>query len=144
MSASCKVLLDTNVLVDAVVAERPQHAEARRLLEELMGGTALGYVCPLSLKDFFYLTHGALSDAVARGWIGLFMDVLEVVPVNRASCEAALCSENPDFEDALIEAAVQDAQADFLVSRDLEGFKTLTVPRVTAAEFLELQATGRA
>lgn len=138
MTTSCRVLLDTNVLVDAAVATRPQHAEAQSLLETLVRGDVLGHVCPLSLKDFFYLTHKALSNDVARRWIGLFVDVLEVVPVNRASCKAALDSDNPDFEDALIEAAVKDARADYLISRDEEGFKTLSVPRVTAAEFLAL------
>ena len=138
MTTSCKVFLDTNILVDVAVAERPEHLEAERLFGALARGRALGHVSPLSLKNFFYITRKRLPAPTAREWIELFMDVCGVVPVSRDSCRRAAQADNPDFEDALIEAAVCEAGADYLISRDLEGFRTLSVPRVSAGEFLAL------
>lgn len=138
-----KALLDTNILLDAVMSERPQHAEASEVVALAVSGQALFHVSATSLKDFFYLARKTVSVAEARRWIAFFLDVCEVVPVDRASCVRALGSDNPDFEDALVEAAVAEVGADVLVSRDAEGFAGLTVPRLSAAELVDLVRKGR-
>lgn len=136
---TCRLLLDTNVLIDAALPERPQSDEASELIEAAMGGSYLAYISSLSLKDFFYVCRKSITNSVAHTWIETFMESLEVVPVDRTTCQRALKSANPDFEDALIEAAATEARADYLITRDLEGFDGLTIPRLSAAEFLALQ-----
>lgn len=133
-----KVLIDTNILVDAALTFRPESAEACRLLELVGLGRCLGYVSALSLKDFYYLCRKALPDETVRAWIDLMLDTCEVVPVDKAICRRASASQNPDFEDAIVEVAALDTESDYLVSRDMEGFEGLRIPKVSAANFLRI------
>lgn len=134
-----KLLFDTNFFIDVALKERPGHKEAARLLEACTHEALLGIVSSLSLKDFFYITRKSLSNARAHTWIQTIMTICDVSPVDRTTCQQALLSANLDFEDALIEATAIETKVDYLITRDLEGFERLTVPRLSAAEFLALQ-----
>lgn len=134
-----KLLLDTNFFIDVALEERPEHREATDLLKACTNGAFLGIVSSLSLKDFFYITRKSLSSTKAHTWIQIIMAICEVSPVDRTTCQQALLSNNPDFEDALIEETVAETQADYLITRDYRGFGELSTPRLSAAEFLALQ-----
>lgn len=133
-----KLLIDTNVLLDAAMAERPEHAQALLLLEEVGYNEAEGYLCPLSLKDTYYILTKYATEHDARAFIKAALDLFSVVKVDYALCRAAAFSNEPDFEDGIVRACAEAVPVDFIISRDEAAFSRSPLKRLSAAEYIDL------
>ena len=133
-----RLFLDTNVLLDSMLRNRPGFAAARRLTQEAAAGTALCSVSASSLSDAYYVSRRTLAEEQRRAWLAFFLDTCEVVAPDAEACRQALASDEPDFEDGLVRALAERAGADYIISRDARAFERSSVPRVSAAEFLAL------
>lgn len=134
----CRLLVDTNILVDSLDPTRPNCTEARELIDRCSGWGEFGMVCSLSLKDVYYLACKAYGRVAARKVVGQLMGILAIAPVDAEVCDKALRSDEPDFEDGLIRACAELNGADFIVTRDAAAFAHSKVRSVTAAEYLEI------
>ena len=117
-----KALLDTNILIDFMVPDRPQSNEAALILEAAGTGRINAVASAASLKDVYYITRKSYPDALVRDYLAAFLDLLEIAPVDRAACICALASDEPDFEDGVVRAIAESAQVDFIVTRDAGAF----------------------
>ena len=133
------VLVDTNILLDYALPIRSPHLEAVRFVEQADTSSSIELCCfGGSLKDFYYVyqqeqkriirqMQGELTEAgalTANELAWSFIDVLEqfftIVPCDMRTVWMArklkgICS---DFEDCLLLAACELADADFLVTND--------------------------
>lgn len=134
-----KLLLDTNILLDYMIPERPEHDAAVAFVDDMLDGHgAYGYVCAGSLKDVYYIARKHAVDERVRMFIQLFMDLLEVLPIDRGTCEMAIRSNEPDFEDGLIRAVAEQNGIDFIISRDQEAFERSVVRSMSASRYIAL------
>lgn len=133
-----RVLLDTNVILDAAMSERPGWSEATLLLDEIAYGATTGLVVATSLKDIYYVLTKYAGESAARAFAISAIDALEVVAVDESICRSAARSNEPDFEDGIVRACAESAGADFIISRDAAAFQRSKIKRVTAREYLEL------
>lgn len=131
-------LIDTNVLLDMALSERPESEAAGLLLEAGLKGSCRLSVSAASLKDFYYITRKDMNEDVRRSWISFFLDVLHVLQVDLFICREAVNSDEPDFEDGIIRVLAEDAGAAAIISRDEGAFKSSLVRRLTASEALSL------
>ena len=131
-----RLLLDTNVLLDAVCPGRPEQKETHRLLARCNGDGDMGMVCALSLKDVYYVMEKRFDETTARKAVEWLTNLLVVVPVGAEESLSALASSEPDFEDGLVRACAELSDVDFIVSRDRDAFAGSTVRRVTSREYL--------
>lgn len=135
---SRKLLVDTNILLDAAMEERAGWATTTLLIDEFVYGEAKGYVSPLSLKDVYYILCKYAGEEMSREFVRAAMDLLEVLPVDAATCREAIRSDEPDFEDGLIRACAEKAGVDFIISRNEKAFKGSSVKRLSAQDYLDL------
>lgn len=135
---SRKLLVDTNILLDAAMAERAGWTAATLLVDEFAYGEAKGCVSALSLKDVYYVLGKYAGEAMSREFVRAVADLLEVLPVDAATCREAIGSDEPDFEDGLIRACAEKAGVDFIISRDEKAFKSSPVKRLSAQDYLNL------
>ena len=63
---------------------------------------------------------------------------MTVLPVDAECCGDAVASNEPDFEDAIIRAAAEQAHAEFIVSKDMAAFANSRVRRIVPADVLTL------
>ena len=137
-----RLLVDTNVLLDAVLRRAPFDAEALGLLAAVERGQLQGLVAPTTLTTVHYFARKAFGEDEARALLRELVSVLEVAPMGRPAVEAALASPQADTEDAFVAAAGHLAGATAVVTRDPAGFRggplvvlsppealTLVVPR---------------
>jgi predicted nucleic acid-binding protein len=133
--AELRVLLDTNVILDVLLARQPWFGDADALWQECIRGTVLGYVAASTLTDIFYITrkhadlqraHAAVRDCVAG---------FELCPVDRRTIELAISLPGNDFEDNVQIACATIASLDAIVTRD-GGFQQSQVLVLTPAEAL--------
>jgi len=133
------VLFDTNALLDYLSADRSEHVVTAEALRScLMRDDVRVFVPASCLKDayFIYGRHYG-SEVEARRNIALVRKVFEVVELTLDIVDAALESDEPDFEDGLIRATAEAIGADVILSRDARAFMNSPVPRVEACELVE-------
>lgn len=135
-----RLLFDTNALLDAVMPGRPQHDEVLRVIRRCNGEGDLGMVCPLSLKDAYYVLEREYDEPTARRAIEFLTGLLVICPVSAEECDMSLRSNEPDFEDGLVRAVAELEGADFIVTRDTGAFSKSKVRSVSASEYLDIVA----
>ncbi len=133
-----KLLLDTNILLDAAIEERPGCLAASLLMDEFFYESVTGYVSALSLKDVYYILSKYTDESAARRYVIALMDLFEIVPVDGALCRIAALSDEPDFEDGIVRACAENALVDFVVTRDAGAFGKSSLKCLTAQEYLDL------
>ena len=135
---SRKVLVDTNILLDAWMKERPDWAAAVLLMDEFAYEEVQGYVCAGTLKDAYYVLGKYADEESARQLVLAVMDLFEVVPLDEPLCRVAALSDEPDFEDGLIRACAESVPVDFIISRDEKAFAKSRIRRLSAQDYIDL------
>lgn len=138
-----RLLVDTNVLLDGVVASRPQHSEARGLMSAARASGYELWVLASSLKDAYYLLCRHYRDETsARAVISAIRGGTCLAPLTADVVDDALSSDEPDFEDGLVRAAAESLGCVAIVSRDSAAFTRSSSLRVDSAGALDLMARG--
>ncbi len=119
-----KVLLDTNVIIDALASREPFRADAEAILLLAAEERIAGFVTGSSMTDIYYLIRRKLSHNEALGALGMLMQTLDVVPVGEDECLEAMQTGMGDFEDAVVAVCADRVRADFIVTRDEEFART--------------------
>ena len=73
----------------------------------------------------------------ARAAVRICMEAFEICLVDRSTLEEAANMTGDDFEDNLQMACARIFNLDAILTRDQEGFKTSTIPTITAMQLLE-------
>ncbi len=134
----CRLLIDTNVMLDAVLSGRPGTDAAREVINLCNGNGELGMACALSFKDVYYITTKVHGEPWARNAVRNLMGLLVVAPVDAEVLDMAMRSNEPDFEDGIVRAAAELNGADFIITRDKAAFAKSNVRAVSASEYLEI------
>jgi predicted nucleic acid-binding protein len=133
-----RLLFDTNVLLDLVLAREPWVAEAAALLDRSARGEVEGYVAAHAVTTIHYLVERARTRAVALSTIGDLLSIVDVASVGRDDIQRALTLGLKDFEDAVQVAAALGVGADYLVTRDAKHFRSAPIEVRTPGEVLAL------
>ena len=135
-----RVFLDTNVIMDILVAGRPSsEASAKVAGLNLLGGDNDFRFCvsALSIADVVYSARKYISgkELMARvDWMRRNWKVLELSVFNIYN---ALESKCPDFEDAM-QISIAESDCDVIVTNNTKHFKGYTALEVvTPQEFLD-------
>lgn len=137
------VFLDTNILIDAMIPGRPQHAEAVTILLLHSQRTITACISASSLKDIYYISRKELPKEKIIWFISWFLDNLVVYPIDESICRAAIHSDEPDFEDGIMRAIAEQNCADFIVTRDGEAYRDSRIQAMNAESFLDNSALGK-
>ncbi len=130
-----KVLIDTNILLDALLEREPFVRDAKLLLESIDAGRAIGYVSATTLTDIFYIVRRhTKSVSTATQAIAQILTSLEICTVDRSTLEQAFTLNLKDFEDAIQIACAMSQKLDAIVTRDAKDFIGSRVPILSARE----------
>ena len=133
-----KLLLDINVILDAVLGRKPWAAEAAQLLSVLETGDADGYIAAHTLTTIHYVVSKHTGRAAGNGVVADLLRIVRVVPVGGADFLQALLLGTDDFEDAVQTIAALQIGADYLVTRNRRDFNEDLLRIRTAGEVLAL------
>ncbi len=134
------VLLDTNVLLDLLLARDPWADDAARILELIHRGSARGAIAAHAITTLHYLVRRAADGRSAATAISDLLALLAVVPLEGADFSRALALGLTDYEDAVHVAAALKCGADFLVTRNQKDFKGSPVAVRSPSEIRALLA----
>jgi predicted nucleic acid-binding protein len=133
-----KVLIDTNVLLDFLLAREPFKKDAEDLFTAIDSGQIIGFVTATTLTDIFYIARKhTRSLELAREAVASTLDTMTICPINRNVLETAFASGLTDFEDAIQIYSAIAQNLDTIVTRDAKGFVSSTIPVYSVQELLE-------
>jgi predicted nucleic acid-binding protein len=133
------ILLDTNVVLDAILTREPYHGLAEDIFALASTEKIKGYVTANSITDVYYIVKKRLGDSVARKAILDMINVFAIITVDGRDCRRALDSEIADFEDGVVMVCASKCGLDCIVTRDVEflRYKNYPVSVLTPEQFLE-------
>lgn len=137
------ILLDTNVLLDMLLARELFVEDARRVFQAKDEGRIVIYVSANSLTDVFYLGRRSRVRDMSgeQAWREALADVitclktLEICTVDRRALQDAAALLGSDFEDNLQTACAVIYRLDAIVTRD-KDFTATTIPVLTPTELM--------
>jgi predicted nucleic acid-binding protein len=112
------VLLDTNVIMDALQERQPFDAEAKEILLRAQSGEFDCCFTANAATDIFYLYSRARDVKSARQVLNFLLATYKIVSVSHEDCISAMSIPIEDFEDALVSACAKIAEVDYIISRD--------------------------
>lgn len=113
-----KVLLDTNVIMDALQERQPFDVEAKEILRCAQDGKIKCLFTANAATDIFYLYSKAHDVKTAKSALKFLLTNYEVVSVTQEDCINALSLSMDDFEDALVTICAKKEEVDYIVTRD--------------------------
>jgi len=130
------VLLDTNIIMDALQERSPFDIPAKEILMQGQSGKLTCMFTANAATDIFYLYSKARDMQTAAAALDFLLKTYKVVSVTHEDCTAALSLPISDFEDALVVVCAQKAKADYIITRD-EKFLTnaSTVKTISPNDF---------
>ncbi|MGA3065989.1 MAG: PIN domain-containing protein [Tepidisphaeraceae bacterium] len=130
------VLVDTNVLLDVLLARRPFVEPAQRLWSLAERRQIKGAVSAISFLNVYYVVRRLASrpqaDRAVRGMRAIF----QVIAVDREILDQAIDTRFPDFEDAVQNACALRAGAVCIVTRNERHFARSAIPAIAPDAFL--------
>jgi predicted nucleic acid-binding protein len=132
-----RVLLDTDVLLDVLLARAPFSEAASTLLDMGQQGMFDTYISGISPVNIFYIARKAKSSDELRRALGQLLRTARVCPLDHSILTDALASPISDYEDAVQHACAVAAGLDAIVTRNLADYKNATLPVYSPTDFLD-------
>jgi predicted nucleic acid-binding protein len=137
-----RVLFDTNVVLDVLLARPPHAAPSIELFDRVARRELDGLLAATTITTIFYLAAKAAGAAQAKRHVNTLLGLFEIAAVGRAPLADALTLGFADYEDAVLHEAARHASATAIVTRDPKGFSAAKLTVYSPAELLRLlQAT---
>ena len=138
-----RVLFDTNVVLDVLLARPPHAAPATGLFDFVARKELDGLLGATTVTTIFYLAAKAIGPQRARRHVSTLLDLFDIASVTRAALSDALGTSFKDYEDAVLHEAARHAGATAIVTRDQAGFAAASLRIYSPAELLRLVNAAR-
>jgi predicted nucleic acid-binding protein len=132
-----RVLLDINVILDALLQRAPWHHEADAILKAAANGQVTCAATTLSLATTFYVGRKVVGNAAARAAVQRYLGAFTILPVDKQTLLDADALPGHDFEDNILIAADVTAAQDAIVTRNVADFAHSPIPVWEPAELLK-------
>jgi len=133
-----KLLIDTNVILDACLSRAPWNATAEQVILACAEEKAIGCVTASSVTDIYYILSKELRSAEqAKQAVLKIITLLDVLDVTGTDCERAFDLPMQDYEDALMAYCAKRHRADLIVTRNPKHFEGSPVKSISPEDVLK-------
>jgi len=133
-----KVLVDTNVILDVLLARESFMDAALEIFGKVERSEVEGFLCATTITTIDYLLTQSITKEKSKEALRHLLKLFEVAPVNRSVVEKALQSKVVDFENAVLEQAAKLVSVDVIVTRNGKDFRKSEVSACDPYEFLSM------
>lgn len=132
-----KILIDTNVIIDALTSREPWNESAEKIFIMAANHIINMYITASSATDIYYLVRKHLHDTdMAKQIMGKLYSLTGILEVTGSDCVDALASPITDYEDAVVERVAANAEMDYFVTRNVKDFQKGMVKVILPGEFI--------
>ena len=135
-----KALLDTNVIVDVLQRREPWFSDGQKIFYAVANKQITGCITTKEAADLHFFSRKQFVgqenvDLKARQVMTKLYALFELVDTLGIDCQRAIAIDNHDYEDAIMIETATRAGLYCIVTRNVEHFKTASIPVYTPAEF---------
>jgi len=131
-----RVLLDTDVVLDVIMARVPFAAAAAELLDLNERGLFEAYISGITPINIFYIARKAKSSTDLRRSVSHLLQTVRVCTLDHSALTNALALPFSDYEDAVQHACATANQLDAIVTRNLDDYRNASLPVFAPTDFL--------
>lgn len=132
-----RALLDTNVILDVLLAREPMGKKAAAIWQAHEDTLFTGYICAITPPTVYYVARKQLGKQQALKMTGDLADTFEVCAVNKETLRTALRLGMGDYEDSIHAASALAEGLDFIITSNLKDFRKSPVGAVSPTDFLK-------
>jgi predicted nucleic-acid-binding protein len=133
------VLIDTNVVLDALLERDMYYQSATTILALSENRIIRGYVSASAVTDIFYIIQKELKDkSAAIELIRTLLNTINVASVTDTNIYEALDLGWDDFEDSVQYVVGKTMEAEYIITRNLKDYVGSTVDVITPNDFLDI------
>lgn len=132
-----RVLFDTNVILDVALKRLPHFDHAAGLFALIDKKIITGYATASTITDIYFISKHEKGHRRALEFITDFVEIVEIVGVDKEVIVKALNSNLKDFEDAVQVSAAEFNGIDCVITRNEKDFLNSTLKIFNPKEFLE-------
>jgi predicted nucleic acid-binding protein len=136
--APVRVLVDTNVVLDVLLAREPWASEAQAVYAARDEGRMDLCLLASTITDVYYIVRKQAGREKARESVATCLQVYTILAVTREVIERALARMGVDFEDDVQIAAADLEQVAYLMTRNVADFATSPISALTPPELATL------
>lgn len=139
--ASMKVLIDTNIMIDALTNRDGRSGFSATVIDLCAKQVIDGYVALHSISNMYYILRKQYSDAERRTILKRYNEILKVAEVGNDVVDTAINNTAiSDYEDALQYACAETVGADYIVTRNIKDYEKADIKAISPEELLKLMA----
>jgi len=136
-----KILFDTNVILDVLLARKEFVQVSARLVGTVESKAIEGYLCATTITTLDYLISKALTKNQAKNEIKKLLKLFNIAEVNTKVLEFSVNSIFSDFEDAVQYYSGECCEVDGIVTRNTKDYKNAKLPVYSPDELLGIMAS---
>jgi len=134
-----RILLDTNVVLDAIAQRKPFYLDAQKIINFVLDNKLEGHITANSITDIYYIARKYLNQTELRNAMRSLFSVFSIIDVLGSDCHKALDFPLNDYEDALLVVCGGKAVIDYIITRDEEFLHeaNLPIPVISPHDFIQ-------
>lgn len=136
-----RILLDTDVNLDFILARQPFFTEAKEIFLQLAQNKFEAYIADITAINVYYF--GRKENGREKTLIELerLLQFVKICSVNSTILQKAIKSQITDYEDAVQHECAIAENLDAIVTRNKKDFKNSTITIYSPDEFLQFLQT---
>jgi predicted nucleic acid-binding protein len=131
-----KILFDTNVLLDVLLAREPWYQNALTLWQANDSGQIHGYISATTVTDIFYISRRYTNAKGALEAVITCLDAFSIITIGQDELKQATEMAGSDFEDNLQIVAAKSVHLDAIVTRNVADFQNAQITIFTPEQTL--------
>lgn len=136
-----RVLIDTNVIVDALTSREPWNKSAEQIFLMAANNGASMYISASMATDIYYLARKYChNNEMAIQTMEKLYNLFGILDVTKDDCIQALASSVNDYEDAVVCEVARRSGMEYIVTRNTKDYVNSYIKPILPDEFIELMA----
>lgn len=133
-----KVLVDTNIIIDALTGREPFREAAEQIFMLAANQIEDLYITASSVTDIYYLIRKHLHDSEqSKNAIAKLFELFYILDSTAEDCQEALLLDIKDYEDAVISSCASRNRMDYIVTRNIKDYKKSRVQAILPENFIK-------
>ena len=133
-----KILIDTNVIIDALTSREPWNESAEKIFIMAANNIVDMYITASSATDIYYLVRKHLHNAeTARQVMSKLYSLVGILEVKEEDCVDALVLSITDYEDAVVEQVARRSGVECIVTRNQKDYEAGLIKVFLPDDFIQ-------
>ncbi len=133
-----RVLLDTDVNLDFILAHQPFFVEAEQIFIAIAQNKIEAFIASITAINIYYIGRKENGRDLTLQELDKLLKLVKICPVDSNNLQSAIISPITDYEDAVQHECGVAESLDAIVTRNTKDYKNASVKVYSPTDFLQI------